>query len=135
MRPNRNGSRYGGGVGAFINPSNPNIPLTRVYERRTARGRRYLVGPIGIAKILIVESDEVGDGDKVWQVFLAQGSSQRRRVGEGPALHCYSGNGRGPRAVWRRGVCYSSSIARALAQRSRSFRSSVRTVRLAKPRT
>jgi len=135
MRPNRNGSRYGGGVGTFINPSNPNIPLTRVYERRTARGRRYLVGPTGIAKILFVESDEVGDGDKVWQVFLAQGPSQRRRVGEGPALYCYSGNGRGPAPSGGAGCCYSSSIARALAQRSRSFRSSVSTVRLAKPRT
>ena len=68
-----NGSRNGGGVDKFIDSANPSIPLTRVYERKNARGRRYLTGRIGIAKVLIVETDELSDGDRIWQVFLAQG--------------------------------------------------------------
>ena len=59
--------------GGFLNPIIPSIPLTQVFERINPKGKRYLVGRIGTAKLLIVATDEISRGEPVWQVFLGEG--------------------------------------------------------------
>lgn len=59
--------------GAFLNPRIPSIPLTQVFERINPKGKRYLVGRIGTAKLLIVATGTISRGEPVWQVFLGEG--------------------------------------------------------------
>jgi len=56
-----------------VNPRIPHVALGKVFERVNRKGQRYLVGRIGIAKLLIVLSGEVSRGEPVWQVFLGEG--------------------------------------------------------------
>src|SRR5262245_48813284 len=63
----------GHGVGTFINLTIPSLPLTKVYDARNVRGWRYLTGRLGTKKVLIVETDKVSDGDRGWQMYLAEG--------------------------------------------------------------
>jgi hypothetical protein len=58
----------------LINPHIPHVALAQVFERVNRKGQRYLVGRIGIAKLLIVPSGEVSRGEPVWQVFLGEGA-------------------------------------------------------------
>ena len=51
----------------------PKLPLGPVYERTNKHGDRYLVGRLGLMKLLIVPTDEISKGDRVWQAFVAQG--------------------------------------------------------------
>ena len=51
----------------------PKLPLGPVYERTNKHGDIYLVGRLGLMKLLIVPTDEVSKGDRVWQAFVAQG--------------------------------------------------------------
>ena len=71
--------------GGFLNPRIPSIPLTQVFERINPKGKRYLVGRIGTAKLLIVATGEVSRGEPVWQVFLGEGPhAPAREVEEEP---------------------------------------------------
>jgi hypothetical protein len=36
-------------------------------------GQRYLVARLGTLKLLVVPTDEISKGDRVWQLFVAQG--------------------------------------------------------------
>lgn len=56
------------------NPRVPNIPLATVYERTARDGRKYLVGRMGNAKLLIVATEEHSRGDRVWQILIARGA-------------------------------------------------------------
>jgi hypothetical protein len=55
------------------NPKIPHVALGQVFERVNGKGQRYLVGRLGIAKLLIVPSGEVSRGEAVWKVFLGEG--------------------------------------------------------------
>jgi hypothetical protein len=57
----------------LINPRLPHVALTQVFERTNKEGRRYLVGRMGAAKLLIVATEEISRGEKVWKVFLGEG--------------------------------------------------------------
>jgi hypothetical protein len=50
------------------------IVLAQLYEHTSRRGRRYFVGRIGAAKVLLVETGSVSRGNRVWQLNLDQGS-------------------------------------------------------------
>ena len=59
----------------------PKIPLTQMFERTGASGKRYLVGRMGLLKLLIVPSGEVSRGDPVWQAFVFEGlSTEEQRL-------------------------------------------------------
>jgi hypothetical protein len=49
------------------------IVLAQLYEHVSRRGRRYFVGRIGAAKVLLVETGNVSRGSPVWQLNLDQG--------------------------------------------------------------
>ena len=49
------------------------IVLAQLYEHTSRRGRRYFVGRIGAAKVLLVETGNVSRGSPVWQLNLGQG--------------------------------------------------------------
>lgn len=57
------------------------FPLTRLYERTNVRGRTYLTGRLGTAKLMIVLTDDISDsGEPTWQCFLTEGPSPERLV-------------------------------------------------------
>jgi len=59
------------GAKPFVNPHLANVPLARVYEHTNKRGRRYLVGRLASAKVLIFETDEYDPGGaRVWEIVL-----------------------------------------------------------------
>jgi hypothetical protein len=74
MGSNGYGAGNGNGAGK--------IPLAPLYERVNLEGRRYLVGRIGTAKLLLIETEEVSKGEKVWQSFLCQGPYAPEKVVE-----------------------------------------------------
>jgi hypothetical protein len=49
------------------------IVLAQLYEHVSRRGRRYFVGRIGAAKVLLVETGNISRGSPVWQLNLDQG--------------------------------------------------------------
>jgi len=57
----------------ILNPRIPHVALAQVFERTNRAGRRYLVGRVGVAKLLIVATGEMSRGEPVWQVFLGEG--------------------------------------------------------------
>ena len=57
----------------LINPRVPHVPLTQCFERVNRHGRRYLVGRLGTAKLIIVPTTEVSRGEPIWKVFLGEG--------------------------------------------------------------
>lgn len=64
----------------------PSIPLTRLYERTSRKGTKYLAGRLGLASVFIFKTDDVSDdGQPIWRVVLqeppqrqGQGNSQNR---------------------------------------------------------
>jgi hypothetical protein len=44
-----------------------------MYERINKRGEKYIVGRIGHLKLMILCTDEVSKGDRVWQAFITEG--------------------------------------------------------------
>jgi hypothetical protein len=58
---------------AVVNPRIPHVALGQVFERVNKRGEKYLVGRLGIAKLLIVPSGEVSRGEAIWKIFLGEG--------------------------------------------------------------
>jgi hypothetical protein len=53
--------------------SSHSIVLAQLYEHTSRRGKRYFVGRIGAAKVLLVETGTVSRGSPVWQLNLDQG--------------------------------------------------------------
>jgi hypothetical protein len=51
----------------------PLVSLARLFERVNKNGRRYFVGRIGSAKLLIVPTNEISRGEPVWQAVLGEG--------------------------------------------------------------
>ena len=49
------------------------IVLAQLYEHTSRRGRRYFVGRIGAAKVLLVATGNVSHGSPVWQLNLEEG--------------------------------------------------------------
>ena len=49
------------------------VPLTQLYERKSRRGRNYLVGRIGSPKILVIATGGDSRGDPVWQMYISAG--------------------------------------------------------------
>ena len=59
------------------------IPLSAMYERTDKRGRRYLSGRIGLLRLLVFRTDQVSEGDPVWEAILVEGrhiSSDQREL-------------------------------------------------------
>jgi hypothetical protein len=50
-----------------------NVPLATLFERTAHDGRQYLVGRIGDARILILATDRISRGDRVWQAVVTPG--------------------------------------------------------------
>jgi hypothetical protein len=57
----------------LVNPRIPHVALGQLFERTNRRGQRYLVGRLGIAKLLIVPSGEVSRGEQIWKIYLGEG--------------------------------------------------------------
>ena len=51
----------------------PKLPLGSLYERAGKCGRRYLVGRLGMMKLLVVSTGETSRGNPVWECFLTEG--------------------------------------------------------------
>ncbi len=59
------------------------VKLGRLYEKTSQKGRRYFVGRLGAARILLFDSGETGDdGSPIWELF-AQESDDAQARGEG----------------------------------------------------
>lgn len=56
-----------------INPHVRHVAIAQVFELVNRHGRRYLVGRLGTAKLLIVPTNEVSRGEQIWRVFLGEG--------------------------------------------------------------
>ena len=56
----------------LVDPRRPSIALAQVFERANREGRRYLVGKLGVAKLLIIATGKESRGEPVWQVFLGE---------------------------------------------------------------
>jgi hypothetical protein len=54
-------------------PAAPNLPVMQLYERTAKNGRRYLTGRVGQLKVLVVATDQVSKGERVWQAFVTEG--------------------------------------------------------------
>jgi hypothetical protein len=54
-------------------PRAPHLPLAPLYERTNRRGERYLVGRIGNLKLMILLTNAVSKGDRVWQAYITEG--------------------------------------------------------------
>ena len=48
------------------------IPMTRLFEKTSARGNRYFTGRLGNARVLLFRDETADAGsDPVWQMYLA----------------------------------------------------------------
>jgi hypothetical protein len=56
----------------FKRSGNPSVALAQLYERRTRSGRKYLVGRLGVAKVIVVATGEHSKGNPVWQMYLGE---------------------------------------------------------------
>jgi len=50
----------------------PSIELARLYEKTSARGTRYMVGRLGLARITLLPGDTADDGTPTWRVLLQE---------------------------------------------------------------
>jgi len=50
----------------------PSIELTRLYERVSERGTRYLLGRLGAARIVLLPGDPTEDGTATWRLLLQE---------------------------------------------------------------
>jgi hypothetical protein len=50
----------------------PSIELTRLYERTSERGTRYMVGAIGGVKMVLLPGNAAEDGTPTWRLLLQQ---------------------------------------------------------------
>lgn len=51
----------------------PTIPLMRFFERETRHGKSYLVGRLGLAKVVIFKTGDVSDtGTPIWNAFVQE---------------------------------------------------------------
>src|SRR5690349_10581627 len=48
------------------NPKHPHVALAQVFERVNRAGQRYLVGRVGSAKLLIVPTEVISRGERIW---------------------------------------------------------------------
>lgn len=51
----------------------PSIEIAKLYKRRSARGTEYLVGRLGLAKLVVLPTGETtDDGAEVFKVLMQQ---------------------------------------------------------------
>jgi hypothetical protein len=55
----------------------PSIELTRLYEKTSARGTRYFVGRLGLARITLLPGDAAEDGTATWRMLLQEAPKPR----------------------------------------------------------
>ena len=63
------------------------VKLGRLYEKTSAKGTRYFVGRLGLARVLMFPSRETADnGDPMWDLYLQEVEDPRPRpvAGEMP---------------------------------------------------
>jgi hypothetical protein len=68
MHPSRNGTMSNRLSGGPVR-----LPAGPMYERTNRHGDRFLVGRLGTLKIFVVPTTEISKGDKVWQLYFAEG--------------------------------------------------------------
>jgi hypothetical protein len=56
----------------FKRSASPSVALAQLYERRSRSGRKYLVGRLGVAKVIVVATGEDSKGNPVWQMYLGE---------------------------------------------------------------
>jgi hypothetical protein len=56
----------------YANNYPPSIELTRFYEKTSQRGTKYFVGRLGLAKVVLLPSDEAADGTPVWRLLVQE---------------------------------------------------------------
>jgi hypothetical protein len=54
------------------------IRLAKLYERVSARGNRYLIGRLGLAKVVMFQGEPTEDGTPTWDVYVTPGSDQQQ---------------------------------------------------------
>ena len=70
----------------------PSIELARLYEKTSARGTRYMVGRLGLARITLLPGDTADDGTPTWRVLLQESTKSTvtpagRKVIDCPATY------------------------------------------------
>ena len=57
------------------------IKLCRLFEKTSATGNTYFIGRLGVAKIVMLKSRELGDnGDPQWDVLIQEQSETSRKT-------------------------------------------------------
>ncbi len=60
------------------------VKLGRLYEKVSAKGTRYFVGRLGLARVLLFQSRETADnGDPIWDLYLEEVEDTRPRPLQG----------------------------------------------------
>jgi hypothetical protein len=55
------------------------IPFTRLYERTSARGNRYLLGRLGYARLIAFQGEPTAEGTPTWDVYITPGDPDGAR--------------------------------------------------------
>ena len=58
--------------------TNEKILLTRLYERVSAKGTRYLNGRFALGKLVAFQGQPTPDGTPTWDVYLTPGADQQQ---------------------------------------------------------
>ena len=54
----------------------PSVELPRLYEKTSARGTRYMVGRLDLARITLLPGDAAEDGTPTWRALLQEPTEQ-----------------------------------------------------------
>jgi len=63
----------------------PSVPLAILYERESAKGTRYFVGRLGLAKIVMFQGEDTDDGTPTWDLLIQQPSPKNENQQPRPA--------------------------------------------------
>jgi hypothetical protein len=50
----------------------PSVEVARLYEKTSARGTRYFVGRLGLARITLLPGEATEDGTATWRMLLQE---------------------------------------------------------------
>jgi hypothetical protein len=65
----------------------PKTPLARLYEKTSARGLRYFVGRLGLARLVLLRTPETSDsGEPVWMLSAEEAAAPAKATAPGLPL-------------------------------------------------
>jgi hypothetical protein len=59
-------------INPFKRDGNASVALGQLFQRTSKSGKTYLVGRLGTAKIVIVNTGTHSKGNRVWEMFLGE---------------------------------------------------------------